>query len=567
MRKRSILLLLILFQIALIIGSCDSRHAAEKPGTPDTTRPTVIAISPSNGATAVAVNQTVTITFSEAMNPATINDMTFVLASTTTGTVAGSVAYDPASHIATFTSSTVLDHNVKHTATIASNVSDAVGNTLGSSYSWTFTTIPAPGALDTSFGTNGKTRMSIGPGNDITYALAIQQDGSVEKIVVAGLSSLSSSQTSTQYFTIARFLTNGTLDLTFGLYQTGKADYFIGSSTSVTLQSDGKIVAAGSNVVSMSSLTSPADFLIARYNKDGTRDTSLNSNGTVTMNTGSYVRSVVNALALQSNDMIVVAGDGTNDGITYASIVARFTTTGALDTSFNATGVRTDTIGTTSRAKVVKIQPDDGKIIVGGNYQDGSGPQSFYLSRFATDGTPDAAQFSSGTITASPGTNAVLADIEILPGGKILVAGTTTNIVTNADVFLMRFNADGTLDTTFGGFGTNPPGTVFIDDGNNGVETATGLTIQQDGKIIVAATFNPTTGAPQTRDFALFRHNADGTEDTTFGNGHGMVHTDFGYGYDDIAGDVQIQQDGQIVEVGCAWNGLACDIGLARFWP
>ncbi len=559
MKKRSILLLLILFQIAMTIGSCDSRHAAEKP---DTTRPAVMATSPSNGATAIAVNATVTITFSKAMNPATINETTFVVTSTPTVTVAGTVKYDTASHVATFTSSTVLDHNVKHTATISASVSDAVGNTLGSSYSWTFTTIPAPGALDASFGTNGKVRMSLGPGkNDIAYALAIQQDG---KIVAVGLSSLSSLPTSTQYFTITRFLTTGLADTAFGLYQTGRADYFIGSATSVALQSDGKIVAAGSNVVSMSSLTSPADFLIARYNTDGTRDTSLNSDGTVTMNTGGYVRSVVNSLALQSDNMIVVAGDCTNDASTYVSIVARFTTTGALDTAFNTTGVRTDTIGTTSRAAAIKIQPDDGKIVVGGNYQDGSGPQSFYLSRFATDGTPDVL-FSSGTITASPGTGAVLADIAILPNGKILVAGTTnmTNSVTNSDVFIMQYNADGTLDTTFG---TN--GIMITDDGNNGVETATGLavqTVQQDWKIVVAATFNPTTGSTQTKDFALFRYNADGTEDTTFGNGHGMVHTDFGY--DDIAGDVQIQQDGKIVEVGCAWNGLTCDIGLARYWP
>ncbi len=563
MKKRSILLLLILFQIALTIVSCDSRHAAEKPGTPDTTRPAIIAISPSNGAIAVSVNAAVTITFSEAMNPATINGTTFIVTSTSTGTVAGTVTYDTASHIATFTSSTALDHNVKHTAAIAANVSDAVGNTLGSSYSWSFTTIPASGTLDASFGSNGKVRLSIGAGNDIAYALTIQQDG---KIIAAGLSSMNSFPTSTQYFTIARFLTNGVSDLSFGLYQTGRADYFIGMATSVALQSDGKIVAAGSNLSSMSSSTAPADFLIARYNTDGTRDTSLNSNGTVTMNTGGYVRSVANSLALQSDNMIVVAGSGTMDGITYGSIVARFTTTGALDTSFNTTGVRTDTIGTTSWAKVVKVQANDGKIVVGGNYQDGSGPKSFYLSRFAADGTPDAL-FSSGTITASPGTNAVLADIAILSNGKILVAG-TTNIGTD-DIFLMQYNADGTLDTTFGGYGTNPPGTVITDDGNNGVETAAGLAVQQDGKIVVAASFNPTSGAPQTKDFALFRYNADGTEDATFGNGYGMTHTDFGYNLDDIATGVQIQQDGKIVEVGCASssNGLTWDFGLARFWP
>ncbi len=563
MKKQSIPLLLILFQIALIIGSCDSRHAAEKPGTPDTTRPTVISMAPLNGTANVVVNTAVTIAFSKAMNPATINGTTFVLTSTTTGTVAGAVTYDTASHVATFTSITVLDHNVRHTATIASNVSDEAGNTLGSSYSWSFTTIPAPGVLDSSFGSNGKVRIPVSTGNNMANALSIQQDDNSEKILTAGWSSLSSSPASTQYFTITRFLTNGAPDLTFGRYQTGKADDFIGVATSLALQSDGKIVAAGSDVVSLLSFT--ADFLIARYNKDGTPDTSLNSNGTMTMSTGGYVRTVANSLALQSDNSIVVAGDGTNDASTYVSIVARFTTTGALDMSFNATGVITDMTHTTSRAVAVKVQPD-GMIVVGGNYQDGIGPQSFYLSRFKADGTPDDL-FNSGTITASPGTNPLLADIEILSGGKILVAGTTTNAVTNADVFLMRFNADGTLDATFG---TN--GIVFIDDGYNGMETAAGLSVQQDGKIVVAATFNPITGSTQTKDFALFRYNADGTADTAFGNVYSMVHTDFGFNYDDIASGVQIQQDGKIVVAGSVCNTYPCNgysyyLGLARFWP
>jgi uncharacterized delta-60 repeat protein len=165
-------------------------------------------------------------------------------------------------------------------------------------------------------------------------------------------------------------------------------------------------------------------------------------------------------------------------------------------------------------------------------------------------------------VTASPGTDAVLADIAILTNGKIIVAG-TTNGYTNADLFLMRYNADGTLDTTFGSTGI-----VITNDMMNGIEIAYGLAVQADGKILVSATFQPSTGNFLTRDFALFRYEEDGAVDTTFGgNGYGMVTTDFGINNDDFAYDVQIQQDGKIVVVGKVSNGSNYDLGLARYWP
>ena len=112
--------------------------------------------------------------------------------------------------------------------------------------------------------------------------------------------------------------------------------------------------------------------------------------------------------------------------------------------------------------------------------------------------------------------------MEILPNdGKILIAGTMIN--STDDIFLMRFElSDGSLDTTF-----DQDGIVIADD-VKGDATAAGLAIQADGKIIVAATYIPTTGPSPTYDFALFRYNADGTLDTTFGASFGMVTTDFG---------------------------------------
>jgi len=504
------------------------------------------------------------------MNASTINKTSFLLvsvSSTTTAKIDGSVTYDSQSNVATFTPDASLEHNMTYAATITTDATDAAGNAISASFSWFFTTIPAPGSLDTTFGSGGKVRTALGSSDDAAFAAAIQQDG---KIVTAGYSTLTTAYTSTididsYYFTITRFQSNGALDTTFGFTLNGWSFDIAGTARAIELH-DEKIVAAGDNgaiAFVSAGTTTPyyADFLVARYNANGTLDTTfgLQSNGTVTKDMG-YDYDVIRSLAIQPGGKIVVAGDGHNLGSSdYVSIIACFDKDGVLDSSFVGGGWRTDTIGTTSQAKVVKLQPD-GRFVVGGNFQDGSGPHSFYLARYESNGAPDAS-FSSGMVTASPGTDPALADIAILSDGKILVAG-TTNASTNADVFLMRYNADGTLDTTFG-----LAGTVITEDAIQGREVAAGLAVQTDGKIVVSATFQRSLGTIVTRDFALRRYNADGTLDTTFGNNYGIAITDFGGSYNDDAYDVQIQQDGKIVVVGSASNGSNYDIGLARYWP
>jgi uncharacterized delta-60 repeat protein len=553
MKKRLAFWLIVLLS-GLAIVSCTSRHVAQQP---DTTKPTIISVSPANGATAVAITTAVTITFSEAMNSSTLNDTTFLLvsvSSTTTTPIPGNVTYDASSNVATFMMTSALMHGTQYIATITTGVTDAAGNAIAPSYSWSFTTIPASGALDASFGTGGRVRAALSFSDDIANAAAVQQDG---KIITAGLST---AVTGTMFFTIARFQPNGALDTTFGFRQNGWTDDIVGTARALELQPDGKIVAAGDTGAL---LLSNSDFLIARYNTNGTLDTTFGSqsNGSVTMGMG-YDHDVVRSLAIQADGKIIVAGDGLNSGSSnYVSIIARFNADGTPDTSFADGGKRImDTIGTASQALVVKVQ-SDGMIVVGGEFRDGSGPASFYLARYDSNGAPDIS-FNSGIVTASPGADPGLADIAILPNGKIIVAG-TTNSNTNADLFLMRYNADGTLDTTFGSTGT-----VITNDVMNGRETASGLAVQTDGKIVVSATFQPSTGTILTIDFAVFRYDADGALDTTFGgNGYGMVTTDFGINNDDFAYDVQIQQDGKIVIVGKISNGSNYDLGLARYWP
>lgn len=569
-------LAILLYLLAMV--SCSSRHVAAKP---DTTVPAILSTYPASNAAAVTVTTAITCTFSEAMNASTINDASFLLVSmlnTTTTTVAGTVTYDASTHAATFTPFTALEHGTVYTVTITPDVTDSAGNKISAAVSWSFTTIPSPGALDSTFGSGGRVMTAIGISKDEALAVAVQQDG---KIVTAGYSILTSSTTTAAstttttdyYFTIARYQSTGSLDSTFGFFQNGWTDVVTGIARGVAMQSDGKIVAAGETnpetiitVVTSSipvvTTSANTDFMIARFDANGMLDTTFGpqSNGTVTMDMG-YDHDVVRSLALQADGKIVVAGEGINSGsLDFASLIARFNADGTLDSTFaNGGKLLINTIGTTSRARVVKIQ-SDGKIIVGGNFKDGSGPASFYLVRYDMNGTPDAS-FNAGMVTASPGTDPELVDIAILSDGKIVIAG-TTNGSSNADVFLMRYNADGTLDTTFGSAGT-----VITDDLLHGKEMAAGLAIQADGKIIVSATYQPTTGTILDREFSLFRYDANGGLDTTFGDSFGMVFTNFGSANDDFANAVQIQQDGKIVVVGTSSNSSHYDLGLTRYWP
>ena len=102
--------------------------------------PTVVFVTPPTGATGVCPNSVVTATFSEAMNPSTINTTTFTLTGPGTTSVAGSVTYDVSSYTATFTPSSILALDTLFTATITTGVQDPSGNALASNYVWTFTT-------------------------------------------------------------------------------------------------------------------------------------------------------------------------------------------------------------------------------------------------------------------------------------------------------------------------------------------------------------------------------------------------------------------------------------------
>ena len=135
----------------------------------DTTPPTVISTSPPDGATGVAVNTPITVTFSEAMNSSSITTSTFILSSGVTGTVSYS------GNTATFTPSSSLSYATTYTATITNGVMDISGNVMTSNYTWSFTTTAdtVPPTIISTNPTNGATGVGIGASIIVTFSEAM----------------------------------------------------------------------------------------------------------------------------------------------------------------------------------------------------------------------------------------------------------------------------------------------------------------------------------------------------------------------------------------------------------
>ncbi len=391
----------------------------------------------------------------------------------------------------------------------------------------------ASGSLDSSFGSDGKVITVFGTSNESANSIAIQSNG---KIVVAG----SSSNGTNNEFTVTRYNTDGSLDSSFD--SDGKVTTTIGSNAdafSVAIQSDGKIVLAGNAIIG-----GRDEIAVARYNTDGSLDSSFDSDGKVTTTIGEadYAASVV----VQSDGKIVVAGSSATGGDSNFALI-RFNTDGSLDSSFDPA---VTPIGSANdEAYSVAIQ-SNGKIVVAG-YSDNGAQRVFAVARYNTDGSLDSSFNSDGKVTTAIGSDDLAKSVAIQSDGKIVVAGSSSNGSDN-DFALIRYNTDGSLDSSFAS-----DGKVITVFGSSG-EFANSVALQSDGKIVVAGSSD--NGAQ--RVFAVARYSADGSLDSSF-DSDGKVTTAIGSG--DFAFSVAIQSDGKIVVVGSSNNGSNDDFAILRY--
>jgi uncharacterized delta-60 repeat protein len=384
------------------------------------------------------------------------------------------------------------------------------------------TSSTSPFKITTDIGTNS---------DEWANAMAVQNDG---KILVAGGSGASGSYD----FTVVRYNSDSTLDSSFGTG--GKAHTDIGTNSSdganaIALQSDGKIVLAGN-----STTAGATDFAVARYNSDGTLDSSFGTAGKVTTDIGTNSADYSTAMAVQSDGKILVSGYF-NAGGSRNFVVVRYNSNGTLDASFGTGGKVTTDIGTNSddQASAVTFQ-SDGKILLAGGSNAG-GSFDFAVVRYNSDGTLDASFGTGGKVTTDIGTNSSdgANAIALQSNGKILLAG-QSNTSGSPDFVAIRYNSDGTLDASFG-----TGGKVTTDIGTSSDDRPYGIQIESDGKILLAGN----TNASGSYDFAVARYNSDGTLDSSFGTS-GKVTTDIGTNSDEGFSAIRIESDGKILLAG-----------------
>jgi uncharacterized delta-60 repeat protein len=339
---------------------------------------------------------------------------------------------------------------------------------------------------------------------------------------------------------------DGDLDPTFGTGGMVMTD--LNRSTdlanSVAIQSDGKLVVVGQTYKNND--YSDEDFVVTRYNTDGTLDNSFGSRGRVRTDFPGLA-AVPSSVVIQPDGKIVVAG-GAFPLFTFLGNfeVVRYNPNGSLDASFGNAGIVTTTFAEGSYAFDVALQPD-GKIVAAGtvfvDFNPGeSSNTDFALARYNPDGTPDATFGSGGQVSTDfLGFEDDAFSVLIQPDGKIVAVGSANDPTTFYDFAAVRYLSNGTIDTTFG-----VAGKVRTDFGDQNFDRARSAALQPDGRIVAAGFAISQNGGVQ--NFAVARYTSTGVLDTTFSR-DGKTQIDFG-NCCQSATKVLLQSDGKIITVG-----------------
>ena len=358
------------------------------------------------------------------------------------------------------------------------------------------------------YNTDGSLDTSFSGDGKLTMAVAPDTYIQSVKIVPQLDGKILAASVSSLGYTVTRYLSNGDLDTTFGTGGTLTKSLPVGAgatfASDIVVQADGKILVAGRAVVN-----AQMDFAVERYNVDGSSDTTFGANGRAFADIG--VNDSLYGIVVQADGKILL-----NGAVSYSQDnvygIARLNANGTLDTSFSGAGTLSQTFtgGSLYLNGAMAVQTDGKVVIGGGTYTNANGNSGMMLMRYTADGGVDTSFNGKGSVTlrvedgAPPNIHAILAQKD----GKILAAGNISSDKQAAHIVVMRFLADGSLDQTFGtkGFADAP----IARDGGSYILPKQ-LLIQSDGKILVLGADDKADG-----DFALVRYNADGSLDQTF---------------------------------------------------
>ena len=384
----------------------------------------------------------------------------------------------------------------------------------------------AVGDLDDTFAGNGKLLLNLSSGSDYVEDVVVQPGD--QKIVGVGQLGLGE-----QRFAVLRWNPDGNPDGTFGGGD-GRVFTTFGTfaevATAVALQADGKIVAVGY------APGSGGQFAIARYNTDGSPDMSFSGDGKTTTNFTSGDDFAWDVAIQPADQKIVVAGRTAGSDPKFA--VVRYNTNGSLDGTFSGDGRATVNLTTgEDNGTALALQANGGIVLVG--YASGLGGQ-IGVARLTASGVADTSFSGDGKLVKNLTTGEDFAwDVAIQPADqRIVLAGRSGQGA--GSLVAVRYNPDGSLDSSFSGDGVVAIGVTSFDDWANA------LALQADGKIVLA-------GTSDGEFFVAARLTTVGTIDASFAHdGTAVVNISSG---PDFGRAVAIQADGGVIVGGQATGG------------
>lgn len=316
----------------------------------------------------------------------------------------------------------------------------------------------------------------------------------------------------------------GDLDLNYGI--SGKTTMNFGQATfyisNQAIQTDGKIVLVGS----MYNESNSFGFIL-RLNSDGTVDTSFNTTGRVYNTFISNFKKVI----LLTDGKILVIGEEKGE-----VALARYSTSGALDTTFDGDGMNYETVFTGGLYLYDVALQSDGKIITLSKFFSATNP-NFRIRRYNSNGSIDPSFGTNGQLFYDLSYNETPAAIAVLADDKFYIAGSSSSGSTR-NVFVTKHNSDGFLDTTF-----NTTGIKLTSFTGSTSSTTSDMVVQPDGKIVTSNQVY-VAGVPR---IIMVRYNTNGNLDTTFdSDGAAVTITTSGFGAL-TDGELKIQSDGKIV--------------------
>ena len=408
--------------------------------------------------------------------------------------------------------------------------------------------LAASGDLDPTFSGDGKLTTDIGGWKDRANAVAVQSDG---RIVAVGDHYNAAGD---KYdFAVVRYRSGGALDNTFS--GDGKLTTNFGGkdqAKDVAIQSNGRIVVAG-HACDASWF---CDLGVARYNSNGSLDTTFSGDGRVTVDFGDLNNGAGNhGLAIQTDGKIVIAGFMDN-GSDYDFAVYRLNPNGSLDPTFHGDGKLNFGFGS-GRYDIgmdLAIQSNGKMVVVGETCDAGASNCNFAIARVNADGILDTTFSGDGKTVTNFGADDHGFAVAIQSNGRIVAAGTSDG--PSDDYFAVaRYTSNGNLDASF-----HADGKVLTNLSPGLSNGGRDLAIQSDGKILVAGY----AYGPISLEFGLIRYNANGSLDNTF-DVDGKLTTNFGG--DDYGTAIALQGDGRIIVAGKAYTGADWDFALVRYLP